>query len=144
MADLENCPNCGKVFVKALRPVCNACYQEVEEKFRITYEFLRKRQNRMATMEEVHEETGVEKNLIYQFIREGRLHLSQFPNLGYPCEKCGVSIREGRLCGDCNREIRTGMTRLNQEKAFENRKRTKENSKITTYHSLDERLNRRD
>ncbi|SDZ33319.1 flagellar operon protein TIGR03826 [Evansella caseinilytica] len=122
MADLANCPNCGKVFVKALRPVCDACYREVEEKFDTVYTFIRKSRNRSATIDQVCEETGVEKDLIIRFIREGRLQLSQFPNLGYPCEKCGESTREGRLCSKCKKEINDGLREVRKSPDREERK----------------------
>ncbi|ADU31869.1 TIGR03826 family flagellar region protein [Evansella cellulosilytica] len=141
MPDLMNCPNCGKVFIKALRPICDECYRDVENKFEKVYKFIRKRENRRASMDEVHEGTGVSKDLIVRFIREGRLHLSQFPNLGYPCEKCGVSIREGRLCKDCAKGLQSGLNQLEREKDFEGRKlRRTKNEETLTYHTFrDER-----
>ncbi|MBU9721732.1 MULTISPECIES: TIGR03826 family flagellar region protein [Bacillaceae] len=141
--NIDNCPSCGKVFVKALRPVCNECHREVEKKFNTVYTFIKKRENRMASLEEVHEGTEVEKDLIVHFIREGRIHLAQFPNLGYPCEKCGSFIREGRICKECRSEIRSGLDQIDREKSFEDRKKQTERSKVTTYHSLNQRLNRK-
>lgn len=144
MAELANCPNCNKVFVKAFRPVCEACHREVEEKFDIVSKFIRKKENRMATIEEVHAKTEVEKDLIFQFIREGRLHLSHFPNLGYPCEKCGEQIREGRLCKNCLHGIKSDLKALEQEQAFEKRKEEAEKAKNRTYHLLNNRLKNRE
>ncbi|WP_096190278.1 TIGR03826 family flagellar region protein [Evansella halocellulosilytica] len=142
MSDLSNCPNCGKLFVKAFRPVCEACYREVEAKFQTVYTFIRKRENRMASLEEVHAKTEVEKDLIIEFVRQGRLNLSQFPNLGYPCEKCETTIREGRLCQTCSDRIKSDLDIVDRQKAFEERKRNEERNKVTTYHSLDNRINR--
>lgn len=142
MPDLSNCPNCGKVYVKALRSVCDACAREVEKKFDTVYRFIRKRENRTASMEEVHEGTEVEKNLIVQFIREGRLQITQFPNLRYPCEKCGEPVREGRICGKCRNEITRDLQSDERQKAFEKRKEKQNQSKYRTYHSLDDRVKR--
>ncbi|MDQ0254525.1 flagellar operon protein (TIGR03826 family) [Evansella vedderi] len=142
MADLLNCPNCGKLFVKALRSVCNDCAKEVEEKYNKVYQFIRKRENRRATIDEVTEGTDVEQSLIIQFIREGRIHLSQFPNLGYPCEKCGVMIREQRLCHSCAKDLRQGLHTIDRQKEFDARQKKRENAKIKAYASLDNRLNR--
>lgn len=140
MAELANCPNCGRVFVKAFRPICDACHREVEEKYETVSRFIRRKENRMATVEEVHAKTGVEKELIFQFIREGRLHLTHFPNLGYPCEKCGAKIREGRLCKSCYNEIQSDLKAIEREKEFEKRKKELEKERYRTYHSLDDRL----
>ena len=88
MAELMNCPNCGSLFVKTnLRDVCETCYKEEEQAFETVYKFIRKRENRTATIYEASEGTGVDEELIFKFIKTGRLELAQFPNLGYPCEK---------------------------------------------------------
>lgn len=116
MAELMNCPNCGAVFVKTnLRDVCDKCYKEEEVKFETVYKFIRIRENRTATLNEVVEGTGVEEELIIKFIRNGRLQLAQFPNLGYPCQKCRTIIREGKLCRDCSGDIRQQLTTLEKE-----------------------------
>ena len=143
MADLANCPVCDKLYIKVFRPYCDVCHREIEGNFSEVYGFLPKRENRSATMEEVHEGTGVDKELIIRFVREGRLHLAQFPNLGYPCEKCNTSIREGRLCKDCSEDLKSGLNQLQREKSFENRKNTREKAKIQTYHSLNSRLGKK-
>ncbi|UCZ52698.1 hypothetical protein LGQ02_18100 [Bacillus shivajii] len=143
MADLQNCPNCGELFVKAFRPVCSKCHREIEEKFETVYTFIRKRENRQSPLEEVHAKTGVERDLITQFIREGRINLSQFPNLGYPCEKCGDNIREGRLCRNCREGIQSDLDTIDRQKQFEERRKEEERKKVTTYHSLNGRIDRR-
>ncbi|UJW59114.1 hypothetical protein HXZ66_17710 [Bacillus sp. A116_S68] len=142
MPELKNCPNCDKLFVKALRPVCDACAREVEDKFETVYTFIRKRENRRASIEEVHEATEVEIDLIMQFVREGRLHLSQFPNLTYPCEKCGAKIREARLCANCRDEINEGLQVGEKQKAFEDRKRDRERARYQTYSALGDKVRR--
>src|SRR5699024_2472262 len=112
MKDVANCPRCGAIFLKALRPICQQCYQEQEESYDKVSAFIRKKQNRRASIKEVHEATGVDLTLIQQFVREGRLLTSQFPNLGYPCESCGTEIKEGRLCQSCNDNITDGLQKI--------------------------------
>lgn len=140
MGSLSNCPVCGSLFVKGIRSVCQECHQAVEERFERVYTFIRRRENRTATIEETEEATGVAKDEIVKFIREGRIQLAQFPKLGYPCEKCGTLIREGRLCQDCGHNIRSSLEQLERNNAFENRKAAREKKKIQTYHSLNDRL----
>lgn len=132
MAELLNCPNCGSIFVKTnLRDVCEACYKEEEKAFETVYQFIRKRENRTATMLQVVEATEVEEELIIKFIKTGRLKLTQFPNLGYPCAKCGKLIREARLCSDCSVEL---QSQIKEHENEEDRKREiKEREKGTYY-----------
>lgn len=143
MAELANCPKCGGVFVKALRSVCEKCAREVETQFDTVYRFIRKRDNRRADINEVVEATEVPKEQIFQFIREGRILVSQFPNLSYPCESCGADIKDGRLCDSCKGNIQSGLKQHDSQKAFEERKVKEENGRVTAYHSLDDRVNRR-
>jgi len=144
MKDVANCPKCGKIFVKALRPICQHCHKEQEDHYDTVSTFMRKKQNRMATIREVHEKTGVDLTLIHQFVREGRIQTKSFPNLGYPCESCGEIIKEGRLCGGCTSNITGGLDQLQKEKEFSERKdslrRAERSQGATTYHSIKDRL----
>jgi flagellar operon protein (TIGR03826 family) len=113
---LENCPNCGNLFVKSpFRDICESCYREEEEAFEKVYRFLRKRENRMATMAQIVDATGVKESLLMKFIKSGRLQLAQFPNLGYPCDRCGKLIREGRLCANCLTDLNKQLEMVQKE-----------------------------
>ncbi|WP_445505604.1 TIGR03826 family flagellar region protein [Niallia sp. 03091] len=116
MAELANCPKCGDVYVENnVRGICPKCWKQEEADYEKVYQFIRKKQNRTAEMDEVVEATGVERSLIYKFIKKGRIKLAQFPNLGYPCAKCGAKIREGKLCSNCLDEVRTDLKKLEVE-----------------------------
>lgn len=116
MAELANCPKCGDLYVvNNLRDICPKCWKQEEADYEKVSQFIRKKQNRTALMDEVVEATGVERSLIYKFIKKGRIKLAQFPNLGYPCAKCGTQIREGKLCSSCLAEVRTGLKSLEEE-----------------------------
>ncbi|MEH7381347.1 TIGR03826 family flagellar region protein [Bacillus sp. JJ1533] len=132
MAELMNCPNCGAVFVKTnLRDVCEKCYKDEQIAFETVYKFIRKRENRTATIFEASEGTGVDEELIIKFIRTGKLKLAQFPNLGYPCQKCRTIIREGILCDDCSKELRGELSTFEQEE--ERKKEIREREKRTYF-----------
>lgn len=135
MGNLANCPRCGALFVKSLRPICQDCHKEIEEMFQKVYTYIRQRENRMATMSQVVEATGVSVEDITRFIKEGRLHLRHLPNMEYPCESCGRGIREGRLCRECQKEIEQELEAYEKEKEAK-----KERERYRTYHSLDNRL----
>ena len=90
MPDLVNCANCGNIMVaNQFRDICEDCYKEEEKQFEIVYKYMRKRENRAATMEQIVEATDVSEELLLKFIKSGRIQVKQFPNLGYPCDKCG-------------------------------------------------------
>lgn len=142
MAELINCPRCDSLFVKSLRDVCPNCHKKEEEDFRKVYEYVRKRENRMASVPEVEEATGVPEKLIQKFVKQGRISVHSFPNLEYPCESCGKMIKEGRICAACKGNITSGLNRMDSERKFAERKKQEENSKLTTYHSLDGKINK--
>lgn len=114
MPQLENCPQCGKLFVRTVRPICPDCQKEIDKQFQLVYDYLRKKENRQATIYEVSENTGVSLAQIKQFIREGRLMIRDLPNMGYPCESCGEIIREGRMCLSCRKKFQGVAERLSQ------------------------------
>ncbi|KAA9022061.1 TIGR03826 family flagellar region protein [Niallia endozanthoxylica] len=108
--DVINCPSCEKLTVKnKFRDVCEECYKAEEKIFDKVYRYMRKRENRAATIPQIIEATGVEEELLLKFIKNGRLKQAQFPNLGYPCDKCGGIIHSGKLCGNCAKELRTEL-----------------------------------
>ncbi|AIE61360.1 TIGR03826 family flagellar region protein [Bacillus methanolicus] len=143
MGELANCPKCGGIFVKnQFRDICQNCWKEEEKAYETVYRFIRKRENRAATIQQVVEATGVEEELLFKFIRTGRLILTQFPNLGYPCDKCGKIIREGKLCNHCKEELRK---ELELHEAEEERKREIEKrEKQATYLAMDARYRKRE
>lgn len=77
--------------------------------------------------------TGVEEELILKFIRQKRIQISNFPNLGYPCERCGTLIREGRYCLSCDQDLASQMSQLDQLEQLEKEKR---NSSKGTYYTF--------
>lgn len=142
MPNLANCPRCGNLFVKAFRTVCDKCHKDHEKMFDTVYNFIRKRENRMATMTEVVEATGVEEYIVAQFIREGRLKISLFPNLTYPCQSCGQHIKQGKICTKCQKGIHSDLSMMSAEKEVEEKRKEQERQRALkqTYTTLDERL----
>ncbi|MFD4816391.1 TIGR03826 family flagellar region protein [Peribacillus butanolivorans] len=134
--DLFNCQNCNSLFVKTkFRDVCDACYKEEEAKFDEVYAYIRKKSNRTALMMQVVEATGVEEDLIIKFVKTGKLRISQFPNLGIPCEKCGTNIQSGRLCSKCSDSLRSELQTFEDEEKCLNK--IQERNKKNTYYIKD-------
>jgi flagellar operon protein (TIGR03826 family) len=108
--ELVNCPDCGEIFVKnKFRDICDKCWKAEQNAYDTVSKFMKKRENRAATMLQVVEATGVPEKLILKFIKNGKLQIAQFPNLGYPCDKCGAIIRTGRLCESCAGKIKSDL-----------------------------------
>lgn len=132
MSQIETCPSCGDIYVKnQFRDVCQNCWKEEEKAYDEVSRFMRRRENRAATMLQVVEAVGIEEDLLLKFIRSGRLKVTQFPNLGYPCDKCGTIIRTGKLCESCALEIKKDLEQHEQEEAFREELRNRE--KQATY-----------
>lgn len=134
MGEIANCPKCNALFVQSqLRSICEACFKAEEKAYDTVYKFLRKRENRNSILHEIVGGTGVEEELLLKFIRTGRILLSNFPNLGYPCEKCGKEIRKDRLCEGCKDNIQKQLHQIEQEEKIIDRNRVKERS--TTFYT---------
>ncbi|WP_409252015.1 TIGR03826 family flagellar region protein [Bacillus sp. SCS-153A] len=133
MSELLNCPECNGLFIRSqFRDTCEKCYKEEEKKYEEVYSFLRKRENRAASIERVVEVTGVQEKLIHKWVRKGRLQTAHFPNMGYPCDKCGKIIPKGKLCEDCANELTQDLKKASAQETFEeNKKRAQQ----TTYYS---------
>jgi len=89
-----------------------------EKMYEEVYRFLRRRENRAATVERIVEETGVTESLLYKWVRKGRLQPAMFPNLGYPCDKCGKLTNKGKLCADCTETIQKDLETFDAVKEF--------------------------
>lgn len=103
--NLGNCPRCGRLFANTFRDICPNCIKDIEQEYEKCLEYLRKEKS--ATIQEVSEATEVSIRQITKFIKEGRISVANNPNMMYPCEVCGVLIREGNMCDSC----RTRLTR---------------------------------
>ncbi|SHM96852.1 TIGR03826 family flagellar region protein [Gracilibacillus kekensis] len=132
MSELANCARCDKVFVKTTKVVCPECVKEDEKLFQIVYNFLKKRENRQATIPEIVEATEVREDIILQFVKDNRLRSTQFPNLSFPCERCGEPIAQGKLCEGCTSDISSDL-RHEQELERIKRRNDNEKNKVRTY-----------
>lgn len=132
MEEFVNCPNCNEIYIKnKFRDVCPKCWKKEEEDFQTVNKFLRKRENRAATIEQIEKQTGVDESTIIKFVKKGRLLQAQFPNLGYPCERCGHIITKGLYCENCAEDLRTELETFHKEE--QRKKEILEREKQTYY-----------
>ncbi|MEJ8764576.1 TIGR03826 family flagellar region protein [Oceanobacillus sp. HCA-5259] len=130
MAELANCSRCGAVYVMTIRDICQDCYKKEEEAFQTVYHFLREKKNREATMIEIVEATGVEEKMIMKFVKERRLLPTDFPNLAYPCDRCGRGITTGKLCENCQKELKSELAILEEEERTKQEREERERENV--------------
>lgn len=137
MAEARNCPTCGSMFnYTGLREVCSTCAQLEETLYETVYKFLRRRENRAANIDRIVEVTGVTEELLHKWVRKGRLQPALFPNLGYPCDRCGALTSSGKICDKCTEEIQADLQTF--DAATELREAIKAHEQ-GTYHARKER-----
>lgn len=110
MAEIRNCPRCGKIYTYIGRPICSKCMESEENEFKVVKEYVY--DNPGATISEVSQETEVTVEKIMRFLREERLEIkSENSNLLLGCEKCGRAINSGRFCENCKGQINKDFKR---------------------------------
>ncbi|WP_062199958.1 TIGR03826 family flagellar region protein [Massilibacterium senegalense] len=127
---LDNCPRCGQLFLKGFREICPDCYKKEQENFDKVYRFVRKQENRRASMQDIIDGTGVSEDDISRFIREGRLRVSNMPNLGYKCESCEKTIKSGTICNDCKKQLAKELQTAEELAAIKERQRKEANRSV--------------
>lgn len=130
--NLDNCPRCGRLFVKNIMELCQPCVKELEHQYEICVEYLRK--NRGTTIQELSDATEISIKEITRFIREGRISIANAPNMMLPCEVCGTLIREGHMCDSCRSRLTKELANAARESAAAN-ETTK--SKDAAYRAVD-------
>ena len=108
--DLINCKKCGRAFGDDGNEFCSRCRIDPEEAYRKVKDYLYDHPG--ATVNEVHEETGVSERLILQFLRDDRIEIRESDNTFLDCERCGTSITSGRYCDECAGAIKKGFQKV--------------------------------
>lgn len=119
---IKNCVDCGRVHVHPSRDICPLCYQSEEADFAKVKEYLWDKAS--SSVDAVHEKTGVSKERIIKFIRQGRILAAGLAaEILLACEKCGEPVIEGQYCEKCRDELITGLTEEEAERAEESEER---------------------
>ncbi|MCT4585976.1 MAG: flagellar protein [Peptostreptococcaceae bacterium] len=122
--ELINCKKCGRTFGSTDgEQFCKKCREvELDELFKVVRDYLYA--NPGASVEEVHDKTGIEKRVIIKFLRDERIEIVEDENALLTCQRCGVSIKTGKFCNKCkheiDRELRSAVHDL-QHKAHDRR-----------------------
>ena len=109
MSDVRNCRKCGKIFTyMGGSPICPACKQADEGDFKRIKEYLY--DNPGAGLNQVSVELDISVEKIKRFLKDGRLEIvAEEGNMFLECESCGKSIKSGRYCGDCERNLAANL-----------------------------------
>lgn len=100
----EVCSNRMK-FKGSGRYECEVCGHEFYTAFGKIKKYLA--ENGPKNAFEISSATGVPRARIYEFIREGRIEVTQRVDLGQKyCASCGVAIEFGNYCMACARRIK--------------------------------------
>jgi len=73
----------------------------------------------MATVTEVSEEVNVSENLIYNYLKDGRLEIPDGSPIYLKCENCGTDIRFGRYCPECATQIHKNLSSVTEAELCE-------------------------
>lgn len=60
----------------------------------------------------ISEITGVSMQTIEMLLKDGQVELTEDSKYFLECAKCGCSIKSGRFCGDCARELASGVQQI--------------------------------
>jgi len=95
--------------------LCPECYAQEEQHELAIGEYLRT--TGKATIEEIHEATGVKEKIILRMLKSGRLFSEGL--IGYPCDMCHQPIYDGRLCLNCASGLAKQVQQINESRAPE-------------------------
>lgn len=110
MSDVRNCRKCGRIYTyMGGAPICPSCRQADEEDFKAVKDYLYK--NPGANLNQVSVELDISVEKIKRFLREGRLEIiAEDGNIFLECEGCGKSIKSGRFCPNCEKDLASGFS----------------------------------
>lgn len=86
----------------------------------------------MSNLQEMSEKTGVSVYQITEFIRQGRLIVTNHENMEYPCEGCGAMIKQERFCDECKQDWQEEIDKL-----FAPNNKSEGQERHTTYYIKD-------
>ena len=86
---------------------CEKCKKEEKDAFGKVKEYLN--EHGPTPIVVLQEETGVHQSLLQAFLRNGSLEIPEGSKYYLGCQKCGCSIRYGRFCPECTRELAGGI-----------------------------------
>lgn len=108
--EIKTCARCKKLFQYPGygRRICPVCFKHEEQQFDEVKEYIR--ENKNASIKQIHEDLNVSPKLIEEFISSGRLVLSASSPITLSCQMCGAEITKGKICDQCNQSLMEANT----------------------------------
>lgn len=125
--NLINCAECGNLCVETPARLCQECIRLEDEAEDKVARYLRGASR--ASLEEIHQATGVKHKVILRMLKRGRIFTDAI--ITYPCETCGVPITEGRVCDRCSQNI-VGQLKTEEWKAPKQAESTRRDERMYT------------
>ena len=109
------CEKCKRkvLYVGGEKYRCEICGSETLDDYGKVKEYLEEYGPSPALV--VSKATGVYPEIIEMFLKKGRLEIPEGSKYYLKCEKCGCSIRYGRFCPSCVRELTGSIKALFNE-----------------------------
>ncbi|MBC7959822.1 MAG: flagellar protein [Vallitaleaceae bacterium] len=101
--EFKVCKRCRNIFKTTTEAItCPVCSVALEATFKLVKRYIRSHPN--ATIVEVSEATHTSIEQIKYWIKDERIEYTKSSVIGIECERCGVSIKTGKLCNTCRNE----------------------------------------
>lgn len=109
MSEVRNCRKCGKIFTFMGRsPMCPSCRQADEDDFKKVKDYLYDHPG--ASLNQVSLDLVISVEKIKRFLKEGRIEIvSEEGKMFLECESCGKSLKSGRYCSSCERDLAANL-----------------------------------
>lgn len=106
--EVKNCRDCGRLFnYMGGQRLCPKCREKLEEKFVEVKRYIE--EHKTAQLQEISDDNDVSIQQIKQWVREERLTFTEDSIVGIECESCGVTIKTGRFCESCKKQMSNGF-----------------------------------
>ena len=98
---IRNCTECGRVFVYVINDMCPNCVMQEDAYFKTIADYVK--DNPKVDVAEISKGTGIDAGKIIKMLKGGRLiPICEQHDLSLlVCERCGISIANGRFCPRC-------------------------------------------
>ncbi len=120
--EVATCSSCKRLFnyIGGQR-LCPACRDNLEKKFQEVKQYVRDNPN--SSISDVSTEMDVPVSQIKLWIRQERLAFTEDSKVMIECERCGMSIRTGRFCEKCKKNMTDTLGSLYHHETEETRRR---------------------
>ncbi len=104
----QHCKKCGGRMIYKYKGMyqCDECEEQDYDDFGIVARYLA--ENGEASSVVIEKNTGVKRELINKFLRDGRLEIPETSKVFITCNICGGDIRFGKICSKCAVEADVG------------------------------------